>query len=571
MPTNQNPPTEGDASSRELDKMKERSKGAAGLLMGSILLSRLLGFVRDRIIAHQFGQGFETDVYNAAFSIPDLFFFLIAGGAISSAFIPVFTDYFSQNKEREAWRIFSVILVGMTALMTLLTIFGFIFTPQLVALMNPGYVPQMPHGFLPSLGWIFQHTIHGPIPVSQKAAQTIVLSRILLPAQICFMIGSVVIATHNARGYFIGQAWGPIIYNLGIIFGGMALSPKLGVAGLCWGGLLGAIAGNVLLQLFLLVKYEGKFFPRAIIRHRKHPGVKQVIKLMLPVVFGLSLPYVSTIIGRGFASDMGNGPQSAYMNANRLMQLPLGVFAQSTAMALFPLMSALAAQGKTSELQKTVCRGVRQILFLTIPSSVLMVVLALPIVQLLLQSGKFKAEDSAQTAQVLIWFSIGIFAWSAHAILTRGFYALQETLLPVKVGTFVTIIFIPLNIWLKPRMGVSGLALATSIAATIHMTSMLVLLRKRLKGLDDVVLVASCLKIVVATAGTALVCKIALASVNALFHYLPLASVFLQKLLVLSVCGVISAITYTLFALKLRMEEFKPYRAKIRKTLDRFA
>ena len=571
MPRNQYPPPENGTSPTELEKMQERSKGAAGLLMVSILLSRLLGFVRDRIIAHQFGQGFDTDVYNAAFSIPDLFFFLIAGGAISSAFIPVFTDYFSQNKEREAWRIFSVILVSMTILMTLLTILGFIFTPQLVALMNPGYIPNMPHSFGASLGWIVEHTLHGPLPVSQKAAQTIVLSRILLPAQICFMIGSVVIGTHNARGYFLGQAWGPIIYNFGIIFGGLVLSRYMGIAGLCWGGLIGAIAGNVVLQLFLLLKYEGRFFPQAVLKHRKHAGVKQVVRLMLPVVFGLSLPYVSTIIGRGFASDMGNGPQSAYMNANRLMQLPLGIFAQSIAMSIFPLMSALAAQGKTAELQQTVCKGVRQILFLTVPSSALMIVLALPFVQLLLQSGKFTAEDSQQTAQVLIWFCVGIFAWSAHSVLTRGFYALQETWKPVAVGTFVTILFIPLNIWLKPRMGVSGLALATSIAATVHMTSMLVLLRQRLKGLDDIVLVASCLKILLATSVTTLFCKITLEIMNTLLTYLPIHSVFLQKLLVLGVCGFVSAVTYTLFALKFRMEEFKPYRARIRKLVNRFA
>ena len=264
-------------------------------------------------------------------------------------------------------------------------------------------------------------------------------------------------------------------------------------------------------------------------------------------------------------------PQSAYMNANRLMQLPLGIFAQSTAMALFPLMSALAAQKKFEELQKTVCRGVRQILFLTVPSSALMIVLALPIVQLLLQSGKFLEKDSQQTAQVLVWFSVGIFAWSAHAILTRGFYALQETWLPVAVGTLVTVIFIPLNIWLKPRLGVSGLALATSIAATVHMTSMLVLLHRRLKGLDDVVLAASCIKILLATAITTLFCKITLEAMNRIISHLPIHSVFFQKLAVLGVCASVSGVTYIACALLLRMEEFKPHRAKLKRLVKRFA
>ncbi len=571
MPSTIDPPSDKETSSSDMESIQNRSQGAAKLLMLTILLSRLLGFVRDRIIAHQFGQGFETDVYNAAFSIPDLFFYLISGGAISSAFIPVFTSYFSQKQEKDAWRIFSVVLVGMTLLMVLLTIFGFIFTPQLVALTNPGYIPNMPDGVWNKLAWVFQHTIHGPIPISLKAAKTVELSHILLPAQICFIIGSVVIGTHNARGYFVGQAWGPIIYNFGIIFGGVVLSRYTGVAGLCWGGLLGALVGNVLFQLYLLVKHDGHFYPRAIIKHRNHPGVKQVIRLMLPVIFGLSLPYLSTIIGRGFASDMGDGPQSAFMNANRLMQLPLGIFAQSTAIALFPLMSALAAEGNILELQKTACRGVRQILFLTVPSSALMIVLALPTVKLLLQSGKFSAADSEMTAQVLVWFAVGIFAWSAHSILTRGFYALQETWLPVVVGTIVTVVFIPLNIWLKPRLGVSGLALATSIAATIHMMTMFILLRKRLKGLDDIVLLASCIKIVLATLGASIACKITLVVMNSLIVYLPTHSVFARQLIVLLTCLGVSGIVYGLCAAKLKMEEFKPYKAKIQKLLRRFA
>ena len=156
MPSTIDPPSDKETSSSDMESIQNRSQGAAKLLMLTILLSRLLGFVRDRIIAHQFGQGFETDVYNAAFSIPDLFFYLISGGAISSAFIPVFTSYFSQKQEKDAWRIFSVVLVGMTLLMVLLTIFGFIFTPQLVALTNPGYIPNMPDGVWNKLAWVFQ-------------------------------------------------------------------------------------------------------------------------------------------------------------------------------------------------------------------------------------------------------------------------------------------------------------------------------------------------------------------------------------------------------------------------------
>jgi putative peptidoglycan lipid II flippase len=539
-------------------------------MMFGILLSRLLGFVRDRIISHQFGQGLETDIYNAAFTIPDLFFFLLAGGALSGAFIPVFTEYYTLGKKREAWRIFSAVAFVMTIAMSVLSLLGIIFAPQLVILTNPGYMPQMPQSFLPAIGWIITHTLQGDLVLSPKALQTVYLTRILLPAQICFMLGGLMMGTLNAQNKFQGQAYGPVIYNLGIIFGGLVLSRFFGIAGLCYGALGGAIIGNLLYQWVLVRRAGGRFVFNGLGKHLGHKGVKKVWKLMIPVIFGLSLPYVSTIIGRSLASDLGDGPQSALMNANRLMQMPLGVFAQSTAIAIFPTMSALAAEKNYAELRKTVCFGVRSILFLTIPCSLLMIVLALPIVQLLLQSGKFTTGDAELAAQVLCWFSIGIFAWSAHSVLTRGFYALQENYIPTIVGTMVTFIFIGLCFPFKKWLGVSGLALATSVAATIHMSAMLLLLRKRLKGLEGVVLLSSTLKIVGASLVTAGVCWVVRVSVNELCFQIPMP-VFLRTLIVLSACLFVSVLTYGTFAAYLRMEEFKPVQKKMRGLVRKFS
>ncbi len=538
-------------------------------MMFGILLSRLLGFVRDRIISHRFGQGFETDVYNAAFTLPDLFFFLLAGGALSGAFIPVFTEYYTLGKKQEAWRIFSAVAVIMTLVMSVLSILGVIFAPQLVILTNPGYMPQMPHGFFQSIGWIISHTIHHDLVLSQKAQMTVNLTRILLPAQICFLLGGLMMGTLNAQNKFQGQAYGPVIYNIGIIFGGLVLSQFMGVAGLCWGALGGAIVGNLIYQWVLVRKSGGVFVVKNLRTHMKLPGVKKIWKLMIPVIFGLSLPYVSTIIGRSLASDFSDGAQSALMNANRLMQLPLGIFAQSTAIALFPTMSALAAQKDIAGLQRTACYGVRSILFMTVPSSFLMIVLAMPIVQLLLQSGKFTTSDAELAAQVLCWFSLGIFAWSAHAILTRGFYALQETHTPIIVGTVVTFIFIPLCFPLKHLFGVNGLALATSIAATIHMLSMLVLLRKRLNGLDDAVLLRSTVKIVGASGITAVACYGVREFVNTVCFQFPMP-IFMRTGIVLSTCLSISGLVYAMLAVSWQMEEFKPIQNKLRSLLKKF-
>jgi putative peptidoglycan lipid II flippase len=460
-------------------------------MMAGILGSRLLGLVRERVIAHQFGQSFSTDTYNGAFTIPDLLFFLIAGGALSSAFIPVFSEYVTKDKEKEAWRIFSVVASVMTIVVMFFILIGEIFTRQLVEKTNPGFAA-----------------------VPGKVEATVALTRILLPAQVCFFLGGLMMGTLTARNQFAGQALGPVIYNLGIIFGGLFLTRFFGVAGLCWGAVGGAIVGNLGLQWYLVRKSGGKFLPGSLKKNFRHPGVLKVWKLMLPVILGLALPQVSTIIGKMFASTLsGDGPQSALMNANKLMQVPLGIFAQATAIAIFPTMAAQAARKEMAALRHSVNFGIRSILFLTVPSSLLMFVLALPIVQLLLQSGKFTDADAAMAAAALRYFAVGIFAWSAHSIITRGFYALQDSKTPVVVGTLVTLIFIPLNVVMLNYTGrtdavraTAGLALVTSIAATIHMSLMLVLLRKRLRGLNGGRLLSSVVRIVLASAVTAVVC-----------------------------------------------------------------
>ncbi len=528
--------------------------GGAGIMMAAILGSRLLGLIRERVIAHQFGQGFNTDVYNGAFTIPDLLFFLIAGGALSGAFLPVFTDYISTKREKEAWRIFSVVASVMTLVVTGFIILGEIFTPQLVRITNPGF---------------------SDIP--GKVEHTVTLTRILLPAQLCFFLGGLMMGTQTARNFFWGQALGPMIYNLGIILGGIFLVRHYGVAGLCYGAVSGAVIGNLLLQWFLVRRMGGRFVFASLRENFRHPGVMKVWGLMLPVILGLALPQVSTIIGKAFASILGNGPQSALMNANKLMQVPLGVFAQAIAIASLPTMSAQAARREFSALRHTVSFSLRSILFLTIPSSLVMFVLALPIVQLLLQSGKFSSIDAAMAAAALRYFAIGIFAWSAHSILTRGFYALQESRTPIVVGTVVTFIFIPLNLVSlrmtgksDPAVAIAGLACVTSIAATIHMLSMLVLLRMRLRGLDGGRLLVSVSRITLASVVTAFVCRLVrdrlVAHFVAKYGTLAAKHVTRESAVVLLGSLAVSAVVYLGLALLLRMDEV----AVVRRLARRF-
>ncbi|MGQ9488661.1 MAG: murein biosynthesis integral membrane protein MurJ [Armatimonadota bacterium] len=426
---------------------------AAAVMMAAIFLSRVLGQLRDTAIAAWFGQNAYTDVYRAAFSIPDLLFFLIAGGALSSSFVPVFTEYLTHGQEREAWKVFSVVATFMTLVVAGFVVIGEIFARQLVPLVAPGFQ-------------------------SWQLDMTASLTRIVLPAQICFFLGGLMMATLYVRGHFLVPALGPIIYNLGIIAGGWLLGGHLGVAGLSWGALAGAIVGNLLLQMAFLrrvgVRYQFSL-------HLKHPGVVKVGKLVLPVILGLSLPQVFVLINRAFASLLPPGAVSALDNANKQMQAPLGIFAQAISIAVFPTLSAQAARGEMEAFRRTLLQGLRALWFLTVPFSVLMIVLSTDIVSLLLQYKKFTPYDTRITAEALVFYCIGLFAFSSQAILNRAFYAVQDTLTPVIIGTLTTLVFVPLNWLLIGPLAHKGLALAGSIAAILHVLWMLVALRRKIQ------------------------------------------------------------------------------------------
>ena len=458
-------------------------------MMAAIFLSRILGLVREMVIANQFGGGGDVSAFRMAFMLPDTLYFLLSSGALSSAFIPVFTEYWTKGEEDEAWKVFSIIGTFIFLVLGSVIILCEIFANQIMPIAAMGFAREHPD-LLP---------------------KTIMLTRIVLPSQIFFFIGGLIIATLYSRQHFTAPALGPIIYNVCIIAGGLFLVETAGIAGLTWGALVGAFIGNFLLQLYVVRKIGIKFKPSLNLRH---PGVVKVGKLALPVILGLSLPYVDVIINNWFGAFLQAGAVAALGFANRLMQVPLGVFGQAAAVAIFPTLAAQAARKEIGNLRSSVNLGLRGILLLTIPSSVLMIVLASPIVTMLFQHGKFTPVEGAQAASALVFYSIGIAGWSGQAIITRGFYALQDTVVPIVTGTIMTIIFIPLNWILMKPMGLGGLALATSIAATLQMIVLFELLRRRLGGLNGGLIVNSFIKVVVSSAAAGIVAWIALRLVS---------------------------------------------------------
>ncbi len=523
-----------EASSKASNR---RVANASTLMMVAVLLSRVLGLVRDRVIAAKFGQGFETDAYNAAFTVPDLLSYVIAGGAISSAVVPVFTEYMKAGRNKEAWRIFSVVAIIVTWVVTGFIIIGEIFAWPLVARLNPGpvFAPHIP--------------------------QSVFLTRILLPAQLFFFLGGLMMGVMQIKGVFFGQMIGPVVYNLGIIMGGTVLihfAPANNrIVVLCWGAVIGAFIGNIVIQWALIRKIGGYFVARSVKTLLAYPGVKdgakQVWRMMLPILLGVALPQIAAITNKYYASFLTAGAQSALMNANRMMQVPLGVFGQATAIAIFPTMAAHYADRNIKALRSTTNYGLRFIFFLTVPASALMFVLALPIVQLLLQSGKYGADDAYRASEALKFYAIGIFAWSGQSILSRTFYSLKNTKVPTVVGTLATLMFLPMNRPLMHLMGYRGLALATTIASAMNMFALLWLVRMRLRGIEGGRLAKSSARIAAASLAAAGVARLVYRAMWATMNHK--THVFLHAAEILTVCLSVGVVVYLAVGFVLRMEE----------------
>lgn len=438
--------------------------------MGFVFLSRVLGVVRDMVLNHLFGQGAETDIYTAAFGVPDLLYLLVAGGALSTVFVPVFAEYWNENKQEDAWRTFGTVM-------------------SIVAVAALGMVVVMEIAAVPVARIL---NFEFPPDAIQKTAA---LSRILLPAQWCFFCGGLMMGTLNARQRFLIPALGPVIYNSGAVISGLLFHRTLGIASLAYGAVAGAFIGNFLLPLWELKRADAQFYFGFDVRH---PGVRKVGRLMLPALLGLSLSQlVFWLTVRFLGSD---GSISALRNAYNLTQAPIGIFAQASAIVLFPAISVLAAQKEWPSFRREISLGIRRILFLTIPASLLMAVLAEPIISALYLSEKFKVDDVTRAAAALRLYSLGTFAWSAQAVLARGFYAMQNTKTPVKITTsmlalFAVLCFFVTNVF---NFGYLGLAFVTSLVATLTMVIFFINLKKQVGSLDEMGILASALKIALA-------------------------------------------------------------------------
>lgn len=429
-------------------------------MMISLFLSRILGLARETITNAKFGQSTFTDAYNTSFQIPDILFFLIAGGALSSAFIPVFSEYLHTEREDDAWHIFSSVVTIMTCAITVLVTLSWIFAPYLTPV------------------------IAGGLPTESYPLVTL-MSRILLPAQIAFFVGGLLFGTLYARQIFSVPGLGPNIYNLGIICGALFLSGFFtpGVIGMSWGALIGAFLGNVIVPLFVLKHLGARF---KISFDTKHEGVRKVFRLMLPVVLGLSLPAVYAMIIRYYGTSFAEGTVSALDAGNKLMQVPLGIFGQSLAIGVFPALSQFFAQDKMDMFRSQLEKTLRMVLYFALPATAVLVFLPREVIEVLFQHGAFTVEATDRTVPALQMFSLGIAFWCLQPVLMRAFFAMQKSVTPILLGSITSVVFLVLCATATYfNWGYPALPLMGSISALL-LAIMLITAIKKVAGDVDV-------------------------------------------------------------------------------------
>lgn len=434
------------------------------------LLSRFLGLIRDRILASKFGAGDTLDIYYAAFKIPDLIFNLLILGALSAAFIPVFTSLISQNKEKSAWKLVNKMMSLAGIALVLIIIIIFIFAPAIISWVVFGFEPE-------------------------KQASVVELTRIMLFSPLLLGFSGILGGILNSYKKFFFYSLAPVFYNIGIIIGVVFFVEMFGIKGLAYGVVLGALL-HLLIQIPEVVRCGFKF---KLDFNFKDVNLKKVLTLMIPRTMGLAVVQINFLIVTILASTLDSGSLAVFNLANNIQSVPLGLFGVSFAIVAFPTLTCSWAQNKKSEFIANFSSVFEKILFFIIPTSVVFIVLRAQLVRIILGSGRFDWEDTILTFQALGVFSLSLFAQSLIPLLARSFYAIHNTKIPFLVGIFSEAVNLILALILIKEYQLIGLVWAFSIATIVNMILLLIILRKKVGNLGEKSIIEKTWKVITAS------------------------------------------------------------------------
>jgi putative peptidoglycan lipid II flippase len=477
-------------------------------------LGKLTGLVRTRLVSTTFGTGSEFDAFTAANQLPEVFFTVIAGGSLAAAFIPVYSEYLTNRPARESARLANTILTLVILLLGAISALGAIFAPWLVStILVPGFPPEI-------------------------QALTAAIMQVILIQTTLFGISGVLSSILNAHQHFALPALAPVMLDLGYMIGIIFLVPRLGIMGLAWGTVIGAIL-HIAVQIPALLRFQFRYRPSLALRMA---GVREIIILMIPRFVTLGTIQFADLFIIRLASSLPVGSTSGYFYAYALMQFPETLFGTAIALVVFPTMAELFNAGDLIGLRNTASRTIRIIWFLTFPAAAGLVLLGRPVITLLLQGGEFTADSAQLVYSVLVVFSLRVISESTVEVAARLFYAQHNTAVPMVAYLGWLILDVALAYWLVDELGIVALAIASTVAFTFLAAVLLVLNDRNLDGLLDKDLALSALRALTATAGMTVVVYI-------------LSKLIDNQLLLLGVGGLSGAVTYLILSLLLGGDE----------------
>jgi len=433
---------------------------ASLVMIGTLVASRVLGWLRLSVIGAQFaGEPRELDAFLAAFRVPDTIFNLLVAGALSSAFIPVFSGYLAKEREHEAWRVASSVMNAMLIALVALSAVMWFAAPYLVPLIAPKY------------------------DADQLALMTD-LTRIMLLSPILMGLSALFTGVLNSYRQFLSGATAPLVYNAVIILFAWFGAPFLGIRALA----IGVVAGAAMMWLVQVPELTFRRTRYTFALDLAHPGVREIATLAWPRTVALAVVQVVLFVDVNLSSRMAPGSYTALLYAFQLTMLPLGVFSIAISAAVFPTLTRFASLGQPVRMRDALEQAVRWIMFLTLPTVIVMIVLRRPIVHLLFQYGEFGDAAREATALAFLFYSLGLAGHALVQILARGYYATKDTTTPLVMTVINIVVNVILAIALAPSLGINGLALANSIATLVEAALLLFVLapraRLRLGGLS---------------------------------------------------------------------------------------
>ncbi len=520
---------------------------SAGIVSIAVMFSRVLGLVREMIFANFFGAGFLMDAYIVAFRIPNVLRDLFAEGALSAAFVKVFTDYQVKRGEPTAWRLASLVLNALAVVLSAITIIGILITPYALPLLVKGFSPE-------------------------KIALAVLMTQIMFPFILLVALAAVAMGVLNTKGIFGVPASASTVFNISSIAFGLGFAYWLSgggwlansgnnavpgaaaqwaIVGMAIGTLIGG-AAQFLMQLPSLFKVGFRFSPLLSFRDE---GVKQVMRLMAPAILGTSAVQVNVLINTFFVSDI-EGAQGWLNYAFRLMQFPIGVFGVAIGTASIPVLSRMASEGKFDDFRQTLSSSLKLVFLLTLPSACGLVVLGEPIIRLIYERGQFDAADTSMTAYALAGYSIGLTGYAAIKILSPAFYALNDAKTPMIIALCSIVVnalasYLFRDLLAPYHLGHVGVALATSSVALVNFFALALLMRKRISGLNGREIVSAFVKIAIASAVMSAICYF---SYNFLTVWLG-AKTLIVKIIEVFVPMTLGGITFITMAKILRIGE----------------